>query len=249
MKTFSLLQRSLDQTIGRDALEHAVHAVPSIARADCARMHRECFGIFVSNLERSQADAFRMALDRQGFPTDLIADSDIPKLPDAYTVLRLDIEGLNLIFTDAMGRDFARPLGEVTFIAGAFLAQTKSRSVLKAYGKTNYGGHEDPTLNRDYFEQSIPEFRIDVFFNTEPLRFRMAILPNTTLFFRNEPLSLRHEAVLLHVMKSLAAMLPPDRSNQGLKRGDATNFYQNLSGYEREIRWHLYRLNKGARSS
>jgi hypothetical protein len=45
METFSLLQTSLDQTIDRQSMEEASVAVRSVARADCAKLQRELFGI------------------------------------------------------------------------------------------------------------------------------------------------------------------------------------------------------------
>lgn len=78
MTTYSLLQVSLEQTIDRESLEMASDVVPSLARADCAHLQRDFFGIVVSNLPLQEATAFQAELKRRGFPTDLVADHELP---------------------------------------------------------------------------------------------------------------------------------------------------------------------------
>ncbi len=80
MATYSLLQVSLNQTIDRESLEDASTVVPSIARADCSHLQRDLFGIVVSNLPIDEAKAFQAELKRRGFPTDLVADHELPML-------------------------------------------------------------------------------------------------------------------------------------------------------------------------
>ena len=61
--TYSLLQVSLDQTIDRQSLEAASDTVSSVARADCAFILRDLFGIVVSGLSLGDARAFQIALN------------------------------------------------------------------------------------------------------------------------------------------------------------------------------------------
>jgi hypothetical protein len=78
---YALLQLSLDQTIRREDLEEATVLAPSVARADCALIQRELFGIVVRNLEYEEASALQAALRARNFPTEVVEESALPTLP------------------------------------------------------------------------------------------------------------------------------------------------------------------------
>ena len=243
MKTFSLLQRSLDQTIDLASLEAATIAEPSIARADCRRIHRELFGIMLCGLERGEAETLRVELSRRNFLTDLVADDDLPVLREPFTIQRLDIVGLDLVFADALGHVQTRPLAELDFLAAGFMERIGRKSVLVVEGNMVHDPHQpqNPLLEVQYREEAVREFRLDFFFSSEPPRLRCMLNENNVLFYNNQPLRLRHTDELLGMIRGLNEMLPPGRSNQGLKRTDTATFYPNLHCYEREIRWHFHR--------
>ena len=102
MPTYSLLQISLDHRIDRESLEEASEGVPSVAKVDCALMARDLFGIVVSGLAFDEASAFQVALKRKGFPTELVADDEIPVLHDPFTIQRIEIRKSGLVFTAMM---------------------------------------------------------------------------------------------------------------------------------------------------
>ena len=245
MKTYSLLQRSLDQSIDLESLEAATVAIPSIARADCRRIHRELFGIMLCGLERGEAETLRVELSRRNFPTDLVADDDLPVLREPFTIQRFDIDGLDLVFADALGHVQTRPLADLEFLAAGFMERLSRKSVLVADGNTVHDPHlpRDSPLEIRYREEAVREFRLDFFFATEPARLRCMLNENNVLFYNDQSLRLRHTDELLGMIRGLNEMLPPSRSNQGLKRTDTTTFYPNLHCYEREIRWHFHRLD------
>ncbi|MEO5916613.1 MAG: hypothetical protein ABIS50_20425 [Luteolibacter sp.] len=249
MSTFSLLQVSLDQTIDRESLEEASDAAPSVARADCAGMQRDLFGIVVSGLSFEEATAFQAALKLQGFATDVVADSEIPVLHEAFTIQRIDLAKDALIFTDTIGREQSRPLEELVFIAGGFLTQRKSKTEWKMgvrHISSSNGSLDIPTPERQHKEENVPEFRLDFFFSSSPNRLRASVSADSMMFFRGRPLRLRDTALLLGAMMDLQEILPPDRVGAGLKRSDTKNAYPSLRSYEEEIRWHFHRLKSRA---
>jgi hypothetical protein len=56
MNTYSLLQLSLDQSIDRHAFEDASAVVPSLARVDCAMLHRHLYGSSSSTHDGTMAE-------------------------------------------------------------------------------------------------------------------------------------------------------------------------------------------------
>jgi hypothetical protein len=234
MATYSLLQVSLDQTIDRDALEDASVVVPSVARADCASMQRDLFGVLVSHLPLEEARIFQAELKRRGFPTDVVADHDLPTLHEAFTIQRIELQGNVLCFTDTVGRVQTRPREGLVFVAGGFLTQNRIKHSLIAMG--------DADMDRPEQQTSSPEFRLDFFFWSAPHRLRASISAESMMFFQQRPMRLRDTALLLGAMMDLQELLPRERVGAGLRRPDTKIFYPSLKSYEEEIRWHFYRL-------
>lgn len=247
MATFSLLQVSLDQTIDRESLEEASDAAPSIARADCAAMQRNLFGILVAGLPLVEAISFQTALLSHDFPTEVLADDDIPALHEAFTIQRIAFTKDALSFTDTIGRVTVRPMEDLVFVAGGFLTRsvTKSTAVVRfklggRHSSANTSPYDGP--ERIYRQEDTPEFRVDIFFSSSPHRLRASVSAESMMFFRDRPVKLRETALLLGAMMDLNELLPADRVGSGLKRTDTKNYYPSLRSYEEEIRWHFHRL-------
>jgi hypothetical protein len=242
MATYSLLQISLDQRIDRAVLEEASVAAPAVARADCAVMERDQFGILVSALPREDAVAFQTALRERGYPTELVEDSEIPILHEAFTIQRIAPGREAVVFTDSMGREMPRPLEDLVFVAGGMLRRTKSKAVWVTE-RADSGRHKIEQV-RQHRDETIAEFRMDFFFWSEPNRLRAIVSAESTVFFRERPMRLRDTALLLGAMMDLRELLPPERVGSGLKRNDVEIAYPSPHAYEEEIRWHFHQFRK-----
>lgn len=249
MATYSLLQVSLDQTVTRESLEEASDVIPSLTRADCVHLQRDLFGIVISNLSLEEATAFQAELKRRDFPTDLVADHELPVLHEPFTIQRIEIKGQALLFTDSMGREQVRTLDDLVFVAGGFLTREKmkvEKSVRLETKQSSEGTFNGFVSHRETTFEKIPEFRLDFFFCAAPNRLRASVSAEGTIFFRSRPLRLRDAALLLGAMMDLVELLPPERVGAGLKRPDTKNYYPSLRSYEEEIRWHFHRLSRRA---
>ena len=247
MSTYSLLQVSLDQTIDRESLEEASVVIPSVARADCAHLQRDLFGIVVSNLPFEEAKAFQAELKRRGFSTDVVADDELPVLHEPFTIQRIEIGAGVLVVTDAMGRMQTRLLDDLVFVAGGFLTKNTTKSTTgPEFGMWSPRPNSSPDslspAERRYFQEEMRLFQIDLFFWNAPNCLRASVSAKSTMFFQGRPLRLRDTALLLGAMMDLQELLPPERVGAGLRRSDTTTFYPSLRSYEEEIRWHFHRL-------
>ncbi|MES2476748.1 MAG: hypothetical protein V4640_13270 [Verrucomicrobiota bacterium] len=247
MATFSLLQESLTAKISREALEEASTGVRSVARADCARMSRDLFGIVVSGLPLDEANAFQAALKSHGFATHVVADAEIPLLHEAFTIQRIALAENALIITDAMGRETHRPLDELVFLAGGFLTREKvaSKLVLQAPDAWERDSFPVPRHESRRVTEDFSEFRLDFFFSTAMHRLRATVSTEAMMFFRDRPVRPRDTALLLGAMMDLRELLPPDRISEGLKQPDTKTYYPSLQSYEEEIRWHFHGFKSG----
>jgi hypothetical protein len=248
--TFSLLQVSLDQVIDRRSLEDASVVIPSVARADCARLQRELFGIVVSGLPHEEALAFQAELARRGFPTEVVADGELPVLHESFQIQRIERRGEVLVLTDSMGRERPRPLTDLVFLAGGFLNsiefKTEWHQHLDFGGVNGRGGMPMLVTEREFREENELWFRLDFFFWSGPNRLHAAVGKDNVIFHQGNPLRLKNDAALRELLVAMASLLPAERVNSCLREPGIMRVYPNLQCYEEEIRWHFRRLKPPA---
>lgn len=218
--SYALLQRSLDQTIDRQALEDASVVAPSVTRTDCARLHRELFGIVVEGLEQAEALALQAALRVRGLDTELVAESELPVL--AVPIRRMAVW-------------FEPPLWWVT----------DAYEVVSRYGEEDFvfaaAGVIGDRVHR------IKEARFELFVAPAPYRLQWVLGTSSVLRFNGRPYVLREAGDWLRALCEVRAVLPAGRVNRGLARCDQTPWflYPNERAFEEEIIWHFYHLMKG----
>jgi hypothetical protein len=247
VQTFSLLQTSLDQLIDRRSLEDASQAVLSVARADCARLQRELFGIVISGLPHEEAMAFQAELARRDFSTEVVADRNLPVLHESFQIQRIESRCEVLVLTDSMGREQVRPLPDLVFLAGGFLNRiefkTEWHQHLDFSGSEGRGGGMPRLINeREFKEETELQFRIDFFFWSAPHRLNATLGRETAIFHQGRPLRLKNDDALRELLVTMASLLPADRLNSCLREPQSIRIYPNLQCYEEEIRWHFRRL-------
>lgn len=247
METFSLLFKSLDQTITRESLEVASDAAASVARADCPRLLRENSGILVSRLPRDEAHALQAALAGRGYETEVVSDASLPVLHETYQVQRVEIREEALVLTDSMGRERLRPLTDLVFLAAGFLNRIEFKT--EVHQRLDFRGHEGrgagmPKLvtEREFKEETELVFRMDFFFWSEPNRFHLVLTNETSIFHQGAPIRMKLRGAIERMMSDFAKLLPPERLNRPLRDPLQPRVYPSLASYENEIRWHFHRL-------
>lgn len=244
METFSLLLKSLDQTITRESLEEASDAAASVARADCPRLLRENSGILVSHLPSEEAHAFHAALAGRGFDTEVVADAAIPALHETYQIQRVETREEVLVLTDSMGRERIRPLTDLVFLAAGFLNRIEFKTEVhqKLEFGTGYKGAPQLVTEREFKEETEQIFRMDFFFWTEPNRFHLLLTNETSIFHQGAPIRMKLRGAIERMMSDLAMLLPPGRLNRPMRDPLFPRVYPSLASYENEIRWHFRQL-------
>ncbi len=248
MSQYSLLQRSLDQSIDRESMEEASVKVTSLARADCAYLQRDLFGIVVSNLSHPDALIFQTELSNRGFLTDVVSDEELPILHSPFTIQRIEIGKDALLFTDMMGRTQERPLTDLVFIAGGFMNKDEVRKDLVQHWEEI---RSIDRLHQSTFQPKIQrvsaiEFRVDFFFHTEQHRLSASVTSESLMFLHHRAIRVKDTALLLGAMMDFQELLPEERIGEGLRRSDTALYYPTLQSYEEEIRWHFYRLTQSS---
>ena len=244
MNTFSLLQLSLDQKIDRRDLEDASLSVTSVSRPDCAMLHRQLYGIVVSNLPEDEALAFQEELSQRDFPTVVVADSELPLLQDSFHIQRIELQDGNLVFTDSIGHSRIRPVAELEFLAAGVVSRLHFKSVWNQhldYGIESSGAARLVT-EHELYEESEMEFRLDFFFNTSPERQHASACAVSMIYYQDTPLRLPDTDGLRELATAMAALLPAKRLSSYFRNPASHPSYRTLRNYQNEIRWYLHGL-------
>jgi len=243
MPTFSLLQISLDQMIGRDSFLEAAEGTETVAKADLVQYHRDLFGIVVSRIPHGDAVRIKAALDARGFPVEVVNDDDLPALPTDFQVQRVDTEGEWLRFTDSMGRVASRALADLVFLSAGQVSKLrpKSENILNA-AKSWRQSDPETRMERVYREETEKEFRIEFFFWTDPQRLKLSLAAAKAIFVNGRSIQLHKPEDLATGIAELRALLPDERVSTGIRLPETV--YPSLRAYEEEIRWSFHRIAK-----
>lgn len=244
MPTFSLLQISLDQMIGRDSFLETAEGTETVAKTDLVQHHRDLFGIVVSRLPHGDAVRMKAALDARGFPVEIVDDAELPPLPADFQVQRVETEGEWLRFTDSMGRVTSRALADLVFLSGGYLMRTRVKpgNVLNP-NRGRQRGYGEDGVERIYREEPEKEFRIEFFFWTTPQRMKLSLIATNAIFVNGRHIQLHKEEDIATTVAEIRAVLPVERSNTGIRSSKI--LYPSLHAYDEEIRWHFHRIAKG----
>jgi len=245
MSTYSLLQLTFDQTISREDMENAADVLETLARPDIAKLHRELFGIVASGLRWDEANAFRMELEKYSYPTEVVADQEVPELPPISAIQRIVLREQELEFTNGMGRVQTRDLAELLFIGGGFLKQVEEK--VSKVVRTNLSTRKHEPMRyimRTTHMEDVPKFCFDFFFSTAPHRLQVLIIPENAAFYQGQLLRLRHPEQILTARNDFRGLLPVDRLTSGMLRDDMQTVYPTMASYVEEIRWRFHRLLK-----
>lgn len=244
MKTYSLLLRSLEPRLSRQELEEISVGIPSVARADCAWIANDWFGIVAQGLSMEDANLFRAGLLRKGVESDVVADVEIPALHHDFRCNRIDLMDSEISLTTAMNRKQVRQRGDLVFISAGFLE--KERPVTVREWDTEVRGtrvtYMVPVLKETRGFESKAFFRVDLFFGTDPHRISLEMGKDTLFFYGDRPIRMKNLTELTVLMVDLQSLLPTDRMNRSLREINLESAYPTMHAYEEELRWSFHKL-------
>ncbi len=240
----SLLLHSLEPKPTRQELEEISAKVPSIARADCAQILNDWFGIVTSGLPFDDARSFQDALRAKGIATDVVADLDIPALHPDFRCQRIDLDASSITLTTAMNRRQVRGRSELVFVAAGFVERERMTAKSELQIETHGGSrtYDVPVVKNVWSFEEKTYFRIDLFFTNDPHRVSLEIEKDTVMFHGEHPLRMKNTTGLTVLMCDLQTLIPPDRTNRGLRELSTETLYPSMHAYEEELRWAFYRL-------
>lgn len=244
---YAIVQQTLEQTIDRKLLEEASVHVPSVARADCARIGSQLFGIVVTGLTRDEAIAFQTALEHYDFPTEVIPQENLPLLSPPKFRRGIQFQPHGFVAIDGLGREDGYPWEEVQFAAGGFLdtLQIQTKNELEwnheyspSRGRVGSAVH----IRQRHEDVKEREFRLEFFLSCEPYRLQFRAGKETVFRFDGAMLRYRQQDQFQAILHRVAGIVPPDSQNLGLlSAGQGQEFtYPSIPAFEEEVVWQLF---------
>lgn len=128
MTTYSVMQTGMKWPEPEE-LKQAFQEVPGLAAIDAFSYGPDVFGMLARGLEREQAVALQGALAGQGIETETLGDDELPKLPDAKILNRLDCTPEALVVYDALGRGSPVAWSKVSIVAAGRVMMSEFKRV------------------------------------------------------------------------------------------------------------------------
>jgi hypothetical protein len=250
---FALLQRSLDQTIDREALEEAAAASHSIPRPDCARLQKELFGIVVDNLDHQHALALQGELNRRNFPTDVVDQAQLSALNEPTSGQEFKITPQALVIIDLYGTQVEYRWAKFVFAAAGYVLRIADRPIgrhLEPATDPFRPRYNDVQVVVDYKLQNVPQFRFDLFFDAEPYRWQWVWDRESIVRVNQQPIRLQDHEKFVGLLQELTGLLPAERLNSGIRKLSSGGYfvYSSVHAFEEEIIWSFYQLMRSAGS-
>ncbi len=245
--TFSVIQRQLGRAITREQLEEASMHVPTITRADCVRIHQLLAGIVISRISQHEAMAFVRGLATQGIEADVVADAELPALPNGMRSMRVSRDGDAFHFRDFMDRLTVIQRNELLFIAGGCIEDSRLKRENQTVMTPSAHGVVIPIQESRLRTTAERSARVDVFFGRSPYRFSLSSGESTRFFVQEQPIYLRKPEMIAWAFQKVRSWAPADsRINSLIRLDQPLSRRVPMSVYEEEIRWRFYRLRASA---
>lgn len=115
---FAVLQAQLDSPAA-DRLKRAFKTFSHLTDADAVRLAVTARGILMRQIGYDAAHAFQLALEAEGIGAAVVAEADLPKLPEGRLLQRLELSAQAFTFYDVLGRPTTIEWDRVALVAAA----------------------------------------------------------------------------------------------------------------------------------
>lgn len=239
----------LDAAPTVDQLRRAFKQVKTFTEADATKLAHEGCGLLVKNLSRDDATTLQRALQTEGVPTEIVETGQLPRLPEAKCVRRVEIQPLALTTYDPLGRTVPVDWQHLCLVsAGAVrhFGVSTTRTEITGHGFSAVRGFQ-PSVATEFRHKIQDDARIiiDIFLAQGTMRFQ--IEAESFLFkysFDRPELSLSQKAgLLVQMMTQLAPQALVNRGAAALRDntpGEAA--YASKSALFDESVWLLWRM-------
>src|SRR5438034_1166490 len=117
-RQFAVLQKDSTSPTA-EQLKRAFRSFSNLTDADAVRLAAGAHGILLRHTDGDASRAFQQALQAEGVGAVVVAEDELPKLPEGRSLQRLGISPRAFTVYDLLGRPTAIDWAEVTLVAAA----------------------------------------------------------------------------------------------------------------------------------
>jgi hypothetical protein len=244
---FAVLQKTLDIP-PVEKIEQALLGLEGFTRIDAHTFANDAYGILVKNLPAEQAILFSQRLREQGIETTVVAQIDLPTLPQSKFVHQLDCAPEGLTIFDPIGRSFLLEWKYVMMIVAGCVRMTDFECLEKTVWTSNQnrGGQRRQTEYRNIEKQN-QHLLLEVVVSGGVLRYS-ASAEKLRFGYLGERRTNSLPQNFSLLIQDLAAFAPNAVLNRGaffLKQDGTLFSYPSKNAFFEEITWLLWKMKDG----
>jgi hypothetical protein len=135
-RQFAVLQKD-STSPSAEQLKHVFRSFNNLTDADAVRLAAGAHGILLRHADGDASRAFQQALQAEGIGAVVVAEDELPRLPEGRSLQRLGISPQAFTVYDLLGRPTATDWGDIMLVAAAAVRHfeigrtEKERTVLR----------------------------------------------------------------------------------------------------------------------
>lgn len=251
---YAIVQDQLDPP-PIESLKRAFRSVSFLTDLDALTLGRDAFGILIKNLEAKDAANLQGALKVEGVLTEIVPEQNLPPLPPAKHVHRLNCTPDALLIYDPLGRAFPLNWNHLLIIAAGQVQLTEFRRIekqkpsLRLHGRISFETLPEPqyTTREEKTDRLILELviaRAALRYSAEADKFNYQYLGE-----RQTKDSAANFALLVQDLTRHAPSAAINRGAYYLREQSPTPFsYPSKNAFYEEVTWLLWRLRESLKS-
>ena len=234
-----------------DQLKRSFKSLKTLTEADAIKLAREACGILMRNLSLADARILQRALEGEGVPTELLDATQLPKLPDAKFVRRVEIQPQALAIFDPLGRIVPLPWQHLTLVAAGTVrhfgvSATRTEVTVNTFDPIRGSRKKVVTEVRHKVEDDA-KLMLDIFLTGGVMRFQIEAESFQFKYCFDRPdLNLPEKlGLLIQMFAEHAPQAVVNRGGTALRDGHPENAaYASKAALFDESIWLLWRMTK-----
>ena len=231
-----------------DQLKRVFKSFSHLTDADAVRLAVGARGILMKRLGSDAARALHRALQAEGVAVAIVAENDLPKLPEGLSLNRLDLWPQSLTVYDPLGRPRPVAWPEITLIAAGaaqhFEVNKTHTKLMRFQHDAAAGGRVKPSAGTGSNVESGPQLLLELLVGRGKARYQIDAAQFSFKYVIDRP-GLMIEERFIWLVREICHHAPHALLNHGARRlqegQETVPAYLNRQALADEMIWLLWR--------
>lgn len=246
---FAVLQKNLEIP-AVEKLRRAFRSVPTLTDIDAHILGNDAFGILVKGKSLEHASVLQQALALEGIETEVVAESELVRLPEMKFVQRIDCGPDALMIYDPLGRAIALAWENILLIAAGNVRLPEFNRIRTERKVVRYGGRGqyrvETEVDYNSREEMVCRPLIEIVLKRAVLRYSINAEKFNFMYLGARKTNRLADNFRL-LAQDIISHAPRGALNRGaytLREGDELFAYPSKNAFHEEMKWILWRMKK-----